>query len=161
MHSVYGSNQRQRTLGHQNINFKESLMKKTILHTVFALVVALAFAISAAAEPCPVEFRLHGSGVDKLWRQTTPSAWQDMLPRGWVDKGFHFYARVRERGPHVGINTPSDLESEIRKASNDVPIGGNRREILLNIVNDSGRKMKVIYDYAGKKKPCELVTLTF
>ena len=136
-------------------------MKTAVLYTLFAVAIALTFVTSAAAQ-CPAAFKLSGD-IDGSWSKTTSSAWSKMLPKQWVDKGFHFYSRVRERGPAAGIQTPSDLESEIRKASADQPTATpNRRQIVLNIANDSGAKLRVIYDYAGKKtSKCELVTLTY
>ncbi|UEP49176.1 hypothetical protein [Burkholderia ambifaria] len=103
--------------------------------------------------------------TDLLWKEVTNNQWRNMLPRGWTDNGFHFYSRVRSRGPENGINTPSDLESEIRKQSSDEPAGGtnpNRRAITLPILNSKGQHLLVIYDYDGKStSKCELVTLTY
>lgn len=117
-----------------------------------------------AAAQCPTALRLSGSGIDKPWSKVTNSAWKKMLPKGWTDNGFHFYSRVRQRGPESGITTPSDLESEILKKVGDqaaAPPAG-RRAIVLPIKNTGGQSLRVLYDYAGgRTSKCELVTLTF
>ncbi|TRX74066.1 hypothetical protein [Pseudomonas mangiferae] len=127
-----------------------------------AAVPALATRSAWASPPCPYAFTLSGK-TDQLWKQVTNSAWKSMLgTSGWTDNGFHFYSRVRERGPESGINTPSDLESEIRKKVRDTPLTGNRHEIVLPITSSSGQPLKVLYDYdGGKASKCELVTLTY
>lgn len=83
------------------------------------------------------------------------------LDRQW----FSLLQPGSSRGPENGINTPSDLESEIRKQSADEPAGGNnpnRRAITLPILNSKGQHLLVIYDYDGKStSKCELVTLTY
>lgn len=112
----------------------------------------------------PYPFTLRGAKVNDLWSQVTNNQWANMLPQGWVDKGFHFYSRVRSRGPADGINTPSDLESEIRKGTvypDPTPGAPNRYRIELQILNSAGTPLKVFYDYAGGKGKCELVTLSF
>lgn len=128
------------------------------------LVIAFAATFSTPAlAQCPVKFKLSGSGINKLWKETTNTAWSKMLPKGWDDNGFHFYSQVRDRGPKLGIDTPSDLESEILKQVRDEPEGHpNRRQIVLPIKNDKSANLRVIYDYTGKKNAtCQLVTLTF
>ncbi len=83
-----------------------------------------------------------------------------MLPEQWTDKGFHFYSRVKRRGPDAGINTPSDLESEIRSGTDlEDPIQPNRHQIRLPITNSNGQHLKVVYDFNNGQ--CELVTLTY
>lgn len=130
---------------------------------VFAFVVALTLTTSAMAQQCPVAFRLSGSGIVNPWSKTTNTAWSKMLPIGWVDNGFHFYSQARSRGPAAGMDTPSDLEDEIRRQVADQPEGHpNRRQIVLNIANKAGQKLRVVYDYDGKKtSKCQLVTLTY
>ncbi|KVK97917.1 hypothetical protein [Burkholderia territorii] len=117
-----------------------------------------------AVDACPTPFALSGN-TDLPWKEVTTNQWRNMLPRGWTDNGFHFYSRVRSRGPENGINTPSDLESEIRKQVSDEPAGGgnpNRRTITLPIVNGKGQHLLAIYDYDGRStSKCELVTLTY
>jgi hypothetical protein len=117
-----------------------------------------------AAAQCPTAFRLSGSAIDKQWSKVTTSAWLKMLPKGWTDKGFHFYSQVRRRGPDGGIGSPSDLESEIVKKLSDqaAPPPASRRAIVLPIQDYDGKSVKVFYDYAGgKTSKCELVTITF
>lgn len=111
---------------------------------------------------CPYPFRLSGK-IDQPWKQVTNSAWNKMLPPQWTDNGFHFYSRVRDRGPADGINTPSDLESEILKKVSEGPEGTpNRWQILLPLVNSKGANLRVIYDYdGGKTSKCQLVTLSY
>ena len=119
---------------------------------------------SSAFAQCPTQFRLSGSNVGKSWSEVTNSAWSGMLPRGWVDKGFHFYSRMRERGPENGITTPSELESEINRRISDRAARGSRvrRQITLNIKNKKNESLKIIYDYAGRRtSKCELVTMSF
>ncbi|WP_296992876.1 hypothetical protein [Thalassospira sp. UBA1131] len=130
------------------------------------LTLGLLLALPAHAKPpsacAPTTFSLSGSNVDNAWKQVTNSQWSNMLPMIWQDKGFHFYARVRERGPNAGIQTPSDLESEIRRGTATTTTTANRYQITLNIQNGSGSFMKVFYDYAGgKNAKCELVTLSY
>lgn len=102
-------------------------------------------------------FALRGSDQLKHWNEITNNQWQHLLAPHWKDKGFHFYRRMRERGAAAGINTPSDLEAEIRKGIVS-PVAGFRYEIDLNIVT-RGRRLKVIYDF--RSKICQLVTLTY
>lgn len=130
----------------------------------FILFIVLVALTSSLFAQCPTQFRLSGSNVDQTWRNVTNSAWSNMLPQGWVDKGFHFYSRVRERGPEGGIGSPSDLESEINKKVSDRAVRGSRtrRQITLNIKNGSGESLKIFYDYAGRRtSKCELVTMTW
>ena len=64
----------------------------------------------------------------------------------------------------AGINTPSDLESEIMKKVADQPEGSTpiRQQIVLPIKNSAGKSLRVIYDYDGKSSSkCQLVTLTY
>jgi hypothetical protein len=126
-----------------------------------AIVLVGILAPGLAAAQCPTRLKLSGSGIDKPWSKVTNSAWKKMLPKGWTDKGFHFYSRVRERGPRNGINTPSDLESEIMKKVRDQAAAPGRRAIVLPIKNNRGQSLQVIYDYAGGRSKCGLVTLTF
>jgi hypothetical protein len=107
----------------------------------------------------PYPFRLRGK-IDKLWKQVTDSEWKNMLSEHWTDNGFHFYSRIRERGPQSGISTPSDLESEIMKGTVE-GAGGNRYRIKLLVVNNKGEHLYVFYDYDSSKKRCELVTCTY
>ena len=80
----------------------------------------------------------------------------------WQDNGFHFYGRVRQRGPDAGINTPSDLESEIRKGTPKPEGTPNRWQINLPILSSGGQPLRVIYDYDGRKNSkCSLVTLSY
>lgn len=128
----------------------------------WALFASLGLLSAAAFAGCPTKFKLSGK-IDQPWSQVTNNQWNNMLPKGWVDKGFHFYSRIRERGPADGINTPSDLESEIMKRVADQSAGSpNRWEYVLPIKNSSGASLKVIYDYDGKSTSnCELVTLSY
>ncbi|WP_369980421.1 hypothetical protein [Xanthomonas bundabergensis] len=123
---------------------------------------ALCLGTTAAQAACPYPFRLSGN-IDQQWKQVTNSAWNKMLPRQWADNGFHFYSRVRDRGPADGINTPSDLESEILKKVREEPEGTpNRWQIVLPILNSKGANLRVIYDYdGGKTSKCQLVTLSY
>lgn len=77
----------------------------------------------------------------------------------------HAYSRVRSRGPENGINTLSDLESEIRNQVSDESASGNkpnRRTITLPILNHKGQHLLAIYDYDGKStSKCEMVTRTY
>lgn len=110
---------------------------------------------------CPTPFRLSGK-IDQLWKSVTNNQWNNMLPKGWIDKGFHFYDQVRERGPVNGVNTPSDLESEILKAEDRLITAPNRWAFILPITNSQGAHLMAIYDYTGKQGAnCELVTFTF
>lgn len=119
-------------------------------------------ATAASAAPCPYAFKLSGSNIDKQWSQVTNSAWSKMLPAKWQDNGFHFYSRVRQRGPGDGINTPSDLESEVMKGTTQPEGTPDRWEILLPILNSRGQHLRVIYDYdGGKSSKCSLVTLSY
>lgn len=117
--------------------------------------------------PLPYPFKLSGSKVGSQWSQVTNSQWSQMLGKsGWVDKGYHFYSRMRSRGPAAGINTPSDLESEIIKGTAEThfsPAHPNRYRIDLNIVSSSNpnQRLYVVYDYAGGSSKAELVTLTW
>ncbi len=119
---------------------------------------------ASAGPACPYPFSLSGN-IEQDWKQVTNSAWKAMLgTSGWTDNGFHFYSRVRERGPESGINTPSDLETEIRKKVRDTPVEGsnNRRSLVLPLKNASGQSLRVLYDYdGGRASKCQLVTLTF
>jgi len=130
-----------------------------------ALALLMSVGPLAAHAQCPYAFKLRGSGIDKLWKQTTNNQWAKMLPAAWQDKGFHFYSRIRERGPAVGINTPSDFESEMLKQVRDEATTNpptQRRQIVLPMADSKGKHLKVIYDYAGgKRATCQLVTLTF
>ncbi len=110
---------------------------------------------------CPTPFALSGK-IDQPWRDVTNNQWNNMLPKGWIDKGFHFYDQVRERGPVNGVNTPSDLESEIRKSESRLLTPPNRWAFILPITNGQGAHLMAIYDYTGAKAGnCELVTFTF
>jgi len=139
---------------------------KTMKWKIFAAqtvaCLALCLGTTAAQAACPYPFSLSGN-IDQQWKQVTNSAWNKMLPQQWTDNGFHFYSRVRERGPADGINTPSDLESEIRKKLREEPEGKpNRWQIVLPIVNSKGINLHVIYDYdGGKSSKCQLVTLSY
>jgi hypothetical protein len=106
----------------------------------------------------PYPFSLSGSAQAKLWRDVTNNEWQNLLPPHWKDKGFHFYRRVRQRGPDAGINTPADLELEINKGTVS-PDQGLSFAISLSIVDSSGKHMKIFYELRSKQ--CELVTMTF
>ena len=138
-------------------------MRQSLL--LIAVIVCSALPLAAQ---CPTAFSLSGSAIDNTWKKTTPSAWSKMLPKGWVDKGNHFYERARDRGPKQGINTPSDLETEIRKAVKDVKDTSKdapkyRRDLILPLQNSKGKALMVVYDYdkTNKTAKCELVTLTF
>ena len=122
-----------------------------------------------AAGACPVNFKLSGN-TDLSWNKVTSNAWGNMLPTGWEDQKFHFYSQIRDRGPKNGINTPSDLETEIRKEIADVPAPletkPNRRRKVLPIQvsggkGGTGKYASVYYDYDGGKSPCILVTFSF
>ena len=107
-------------------------------------------------------FNLYGSSVDKLWRDITPNKWNDSLSEHWTDRGFHFFSQVRERGPKNGINTPSDLESEILKGIvKAFPEIQDRFQIVLPIINSTVANLCVFYDYDKQKKLCQLVTISF
>ncbi len=136
---------------------------KSFLYFILSIAIAATFATSVCAQECPYAFKLGGGKIDDPWKKVTDSEWSAMLPKGWQDKGFHFYSRIRERGPSEGIATPSDLESEIMKQTADLPEGTikNRRQIVLPIANAAGRNLRVIYDYAGGTDKCSLVTLTY
>lgn len=103
-------------------------------------------------------FVLRGSDKVKLWSEITNNQWQALLPPNWKDKGFHFYKRMRQRGSTVGINTPSDLESEILKGT-VAHAGGSRYEIDLLIRSSEGQHLKVYYDFENKQ--CQLVTMSY
>ena len=104
-------------------------------------------------------FTLSGK-IDNLWKQVTNNQWNNMLSRNWTDKGFHFYERIRDRGPDAGINTPSDLESEIMKGTVS-RVRANRYKISLMILNSSGQHFTVFYDYDSKRGVCQLVTCSY
>jgi hypothetical protein len=104
-------------------------------------------------------FKLSGK-TDKLWREITNNEWNNMLPKHWIDKGFHFYKRIKERGPKVGINSPSDLSSEINNGSVSQD-HGIRFRITTSIVSEKGLHFTIFYDFNEKKKLCELVTCSF
>lgn len=143
--------------------FRHSKQNASIYRPFAALGATLAlFAGQAVAGPCPYEFTLSGK-TDQLWKNVTNTAWNNMLPPQWVDKGFHFYSQARSRGPANGINTPGDLELEIHKKVAEEPEGHpNRWQILLPILNSKGDNLRVVYDYdGGKTSKCELVTLSF
>ena len=150
---------------HPGSRHEAGLARRAVRYVACSLAALPLFCGQAfAAGACPTPFVLTGN-TDLLWKEVTNNQWRNMLPRGWTDNGFHFYSRVRSRGPENGINTPSDLESEIRKQSADEPAGGNnpnRRAITLPILNSKGQHLLVIYDYDGKStSKCELVTLTY
>lgn len=138
-----------------------------VLAVLTAAFIFIGMSISSAhaAPPkfcAPTTFSLSGSTIDNLWNKVTSSQWSKMLPANWQDKGFHFYSRVRERGPDAGINTPSDLESEIRKGTPNPEGTPNRWQIELPIHSSGGQVLRVIYDYDGSKNAkCSLVTLTY
>lgn len=130
----------------------------------YASLMTLAWCMPANAAQCTTPFTLSGSAMLNLWSQVTNNAWSGLLPKGWVDNGFHFYSQIRQRGPDAGINTPSDLESEIMKKVADQPEGSTpiRQQILLPIKNSAGKNLRVIYDYDGKaSSKCQLVTLSY
>ncbi len=115
------------------------------------------------SKPCPYKFTLSGKTTE-FWKSVTPSAWSKMLPANWTDNGYHFYQRAKQRGPEDGINSPSDLESEIMKKVADKSAGSQpqRRQIVLPIKNSKGANLRVIYDYAGgATSKCQLVTLSY
>ncbi|HEY4641871.1 MAG TPA: hypothetical protein VII75_11045 [Thermoanaerobaculia bacterium] len=134
-------------------------IRQLMVMAVFIIISSSAFA------QCRTAFRLSGSNVNKEWRRLTGAQWNRMLPRGWVDKGFHFYTRAKTRGRDNGVTTPGELESEINRKIEDKAADGGaagRREIVLNIKNGQNEPLKVIYDYSGRKNAkCELVTLTY
>jgi hypothetical protein len=122
---------------------------------------ALLATTSAGQAACPTPFRLSGK-IDQLWKDVTNNQWNNMLPKGWIDNGFHFYDQVRERGPANGVNTPSDLESEVLKSDERPERKPNRWEFVLPITNSRGEHLRAVYDYTGKTGAnCELVTFTF
>lgn len=104
-------------------------------------------------------FRLSGK-INNFWSQVTNNQWKNMLPKHWTDKGFHFYNRIVNRGPKVGINTPADLSSEINNGT-VVHDAGARFKILTNILSDKGQRFTIFYDFDHKKKQCQLVTCSF
>jgi len=117
---------------------------------------------------CPVPFTLRGGNINAPWKKVTPNAWRQMLPEGWVLQGGHFLDQVKDRGPKIGITTPSELASAIRdyqqREKSDIQQTDIRRRIVLgNIVNSAGKHPMVIYDYNynSKTAKCELVTFTF
>jgi len=128
------------------------------------LVVGIGFGVlvNVVWAQCPTAFNLSGK-KDQYWSQVTNNAWGKMLPKGWVDNGFHFYSQVRSRGPSAGINTPSDLESNVMKQVSAGPEGHpNRWQILLPIKNSANKNLRVIYDYDRKaNSKCKLVTLSY
>ncbi|WP_412776851.1 hypothetical protein [Thalassospira lucentensis] len=148
-------------------------MKKT--HSAWRFILAAFWAVLAmvfigagsthAAPPkfcAPTTFSLSGSVADQFWNNVTPNQWAKMLSANWQDNGFHFYGRVRQRGPDAGINTPSDLESEIRKGTPKPEGTPNRWQINLPILSSGGQPLRVIYDYDGSKNAkCSLVTLSY
>ncbi|WP_375578686.1 hypothetical protein ABWH96_16895 [Marivirga tractuosa] len=104
-------------------------------------------------------FTLSGK-IDNLWKQVTNNQWKNMLNKSWTDKGFHFFERIKTRGPSAGISSPSNLESEIRKGT-VLNVTGNRYKITLILVNSIGQHFTIFYDYDSKKKLCQLVTCSY
>lgn len=107
----------------------------------------------------PYPFVLSGK-TDELWSKVSNNKWNKMLSKHWIDKGFHFYERIRNRGPEAGINTPSDLESAIRSGTVSRVIN-QRFRIVIPIVNSKGEHFTVFYDYNKSKSICELVTCSY
>ncbi len=109
--------------------------------------------------PLQFPFKLSGN-TNLLWSQVTNNEWKSMLPEHWTDKGFHFYKRIRKRGPEAGINTPSDLNSEMNngRVAHD---HGDRYKVTTNIVNSDGKHFTIFYDYDDQKELCELVTCSY
>jgi hypothetical protein len=114
----------------------------------------------------PPSFKLRGSDKSKQWSQLTNNQWANMLPSNWEDKGFHFYSRIRERGPSFGINTPADLELEMNKGqvvkdtSGRKTRGGTRYRMTLNVKGSDGKNVIIVYDVNSKSKKIEFVTLS-
>lgn len=104
-------------------------------------------------------FKLSGK-TDEIWKKVTDNEWHNMLPKHWNDKGFHFYSRIKKRGPKAGVNTPGDLDSEINNGTVS-HVQGERYRIKTNIVNDGGSHFTIFYDYNEEKKQCELVTCSY
>jgi hypothetical protein len=104
-------------------------------------------------------FRLSGK-TSNLWRQITNNQWQNMLPKNWTDNGFHFYSRIKDRGPEAGINTPFDLQSEMMNGTVSL-VNGIRYQVRTNIVNSTGQHFTIFYDFDARQKMCQLVTCSY
>jgi hypothetical protein len=143
----------------EKLKYSKIIKKLLYLH----LCLGLLFSIATPALAQQYPFRLRGSKVNNYWQEVTNNQWNQMLPDTWIDNGFHFYSRVRKRGPELGINTPSDLESEILKGTVQADGGNveNRYAIVLPIQNSNGDNLRVVYDYDQQRQRCKLVTLTF
>jgi len=109
-------------------------------------------------------FTLSGN-TNNLWRQVTNNQWQNMLSKNWTDNGFHFYSQICSRGPATGINTPSDLQSEMSNGAVSFcqSQGGtvNRYQVKTNLLNTSGQRFTFFYDYDSAKAICQLVTCSY
>ncbi len=108
-----------------------------------------------------VKFALTSGKIDQSWKSITNNEWNSMLPKGWIDKGFHLFTRMRERGSEAGIHTPSDLESAIRcgtVAPHVPPIANRYTVTFTGIASSENKHPTLVYDYDSKKKMCQVVT---
>jgi len=104
-------------------------------------------------------FKLSGK-ITEDWSKVTNSQWKKMLPKNWTDKGFHFYNRIKTRGPKAGIQTPSDFESYFTNGILSLD-HGNRYKVRTTIINGNSEHLTFFYDYNKTKKQCELVTTSY
>lgn len=106
------------------------------------------------------QFQLAGASADKLWSEVHGPTFNQMLKKaGWQEApNAHILKRLRERGPHIGINTPSDFAREVRQGWNEPNPGGGMRR-MLNIQTDKGRRPFVVY--RNDIAPGLFITLTF
>lgn len=110
--------------------------------------------------PLKHPFKLSGKTTDP-WAKVTNNQWNNMLSKNWCDNGFHFYSRIRERGPEAGIHSPSDLESEIRNGKVTYDQNTGRYSITMAITNGQGQHFTVLCDYDNAKDRHELVTCVY
>ncbi len=150
------------------MNIGENNSLRRWVRTIVSLVICLSiiFTIEAPAyadvAKCSVSFR---GNTETSFKRLTPNQWSDIIGPTWVDKGYHFYSRLRQpdRGAANEIYTPSDLESAMRGGipSSD-PTSINRYRITLKSLPTNKEKYPYIsYDYNPKTKQCEFVTLAY
>lgn len=125
-------------------------MKKLL--TVIALLFVSHTAHAINAKECVQAFKLSGK-TDEQFKDITPSQWNNMLPKEWIDKGGHFLVRMKEadRAGAASLHTPSDLQSFIMggKLLNQ----GNNRYFVQQVMT---KTYSVVFDV--NKHQCELVT---
>jgi hypothetical protein len=83
-----------------------------------------------------------------------------MLPKHWTDNGFHFYNRIKNRGPKAGLNSPSDFETAFKNGILGKD-SGDRYKVRTTILNDEGKHLTFFYDYNATNKQCEMVTVSY